>query len=392
MGITVEVCFCYCIAFKSGLSQTKSGRIKKHHLVVSPAQRAELKRIARQSRSSRSVAFRARIVLECAGGASNAAVAAKLRTTGFTVGLWRNRFIAEGIAGLGDEPRPGAPREIGDEKIERVVRLTLEKTPKGATHWSSRMLAARTGLSQSTISRVWRAFGLKPHRTEGFQLSSDPLLVDKVRDIVGLYLDPPHQALVLCVDEKSQIQALSRTQPVLPMRAGQLDRRTHDYKRHGVTSLFAALDIATGNVLGQCYRRHRSVEFLAFLKKIDAAVPADLDIHLVLDNYGTHKTALVRLWLQKRPRYHLHFTPTHASWLNQVERWFALLTQRQIKRGSHTSVQELEAAIREFIVIHNQQPKPFRWTKSADQIMASIARFATSTLAAHAPDTYARNQ
>jgi transposase len=264
----------------------RRGRPKKHHLVVSPAQRAELERIARQSRSSRSVAFRARIVLECAGGASNAAVAAKLRTTGFTVGLWRNRFIAEGIAGLGDEPRPGAPREIGDEKIERVVRLTLEKTPKGATHWSSRMLAARTGLSQSTISRVWRAFGLKPHRTEGFQLSSDPLLVDKVRDIVGLYLDPPHHALVLCVDEKSQIQALSRTQPVLPMRAGQLERRTHDYKRHGVTSLFAALDIATGNVLGQCYRRHRSVEFLAFLKKIDSAVPADLDIHLVLDNYA----------------------------------------------------------------------------------------------------------
>jgi transposase len=368
------------------------GRPKKHRLVVSPAQRIELERIARQSRSARSAAFRARIVLECAEGVSNAAVAAKLRTTGFTVGLWRNRFIAEGIAGLGDEPRPGAPREIGDDKIERVVRLTLEKTPKGSTHWSSRMLAARTGLSQSTISRVWRAFGLKPHRTEGFQLSSDPLLVDKVRDIVGLYLDPPHHALVLCVDEKSQIQALSRTQPVLPMRVGQLERRTHDYNRHGVTSLFAALDIATGNVLGQCYRRHRSVEFLAFLKKIDAAVLADLDIHLVLDNYGTHKTALVRSWLQKRPRYHLHFTPTHASWLNQVERWFALLTQRQIKRGSHASVQELETAIREFIAINNQQPKPFRWTKSADQILASIARFATSTLAAHIPDTYARNQ
>jgi transposase len=368
------------------------GRPKKHELVVSPAQKAELERIARQSRSSRSSAFRARIVLECTGGASNAAVAAKLRTTGFTVGLWRNRFIAEGVAGLGDEPRPGAPRQIGDEKIERLVRLTLEKTPKGATHWSSRMLAAKTGLSQSTISRIWRAFGLKPHRAEGFQLSSDPLLIDKVRDIVGLYLDPPHHALVLCVDEKSQIQALSRTQPVLPMRVGQLERRTHDYKRHGVTSLFAALDIATGNVLGKCYRRHRSIEFLDFLKKIDATVPADLDVHLVLDNYGTHKTALVRRWLQKRARYHLHFTPTHASWLNQVERWFALLTQRQIKRGSHNSVQELEQAIREFITANNRQPKPFRWTKSADQILASIARFATSTLAVHAPETYARNQ
>src|SRR6201984_796757 len=370
----------------------RRGRRKKHELLVSAGQRAELERIARQSRSARSVAFRARIVLASAKGASNAAVAANLHSTGFTVGLWRNRFIAEGIAGLGDEPRPGAPREIGDEEIERVVRLTLEKTPKGATHWSSRMLAARTGLSQSTISRIWRAFGLKPHRTESFQLSTDPLLIDKVRDIVGLYLDPPHHALVLCVDEKSQIQALSRTQSVLPMRAGQQERRTHDYKRHGVTSLFAALDIATGSVLGKCYRRHRSVEFLDFLKKIDGAVPADLDIHLVLDNYGTHKTALVRQWLQKKPRYHLHFTPTHASWLNQVERWFALLTQRQIKRGSHRSVQELETAIREFIAAHNQQPQPFRWTKSADQILASVARFATTTLAAHSAPTYTRNQ
>jgi transposase len=368
------------------------GRPKKHELLVNHAQRAELERMARQSRSARSVAFRARIVLECAGGASNAAVAAKLRTTGFTVGLWRNRFIAEGIVGLGDEPRPGAPREIGDEKVEQVVRLTLEKTPKGATHWSSRMLAARTGLSQSTISRIWRAFGLKPHRTGSFPLSTDPLLIDKVRDIVGLYLDPPHHALVLCVDEKSQIQALSRTQPVLPMRAGQQERRTHDYKRHGVTSLFAALDIVTGSVLGKCYRRHRSVEFLDFLKKIDNAVPVDLDIHLVLDNYGTHKTAMVRQWLQKRPRYHLHFTPTHASWLNQVERWFALLTQRQIKRGSHRSVQQLETAIREFIAVHNQHPQPFRWTKSADQILTSIARFASATLAAHSAPTSTRNQ
>lgn len=372
--------------------ESRRGRPKKYELAVRAAQRVELERMARQSRSARSAAFRARIILECAAGASNAAVAAKLRTTGFTVGLWRNRFIAEGIAGLGDEPRPGAPREIDDEQIERVVRLTLEKTPKGATHWSSRMLAVKTGLSQSTISRIWRAFGLKPHRAEGFQLSRDPLLIDKVRDIVGLYLDPPHHALILCVDEKSQIQALSRTQPVLPMRVGQLERRTHDYTRHGVTSLFAALDIATGNVLGKCYRRHRSVEFLDFLKKIDAAVPADLDVHLVLDNYGTHKTAPVRHWLLKRPRYHLHFTPTHASWLNQVERWFALLTERQIKRGSHSSVQELEDAIREFIKVHNQQPKPFRWTKSADQILASIARFATSTLATHAPAAYARNQ
>ena len=371
---------------------THRGRPKKRELVVSEQQQLELEGLTKQSRSSRSIAFRAKIVLECGAGLSNAAVAAKLRTTGFTVGFWRNRFIAEGIAGLGDEPRPGAPREIGDEKIEQVVRLTLEQKPKGATHWSSRMLAARTGLSQSTVSRVWRAFGLKPHRTESFQLSSDPLLVEKVRDIVGLYMEPPHHALVLCVDEKSQIQALSRSQPVLPMRVGQLERRTHDDQRHGVTSLFAALDVATGQVLGKCYRRHRSVEFLDFLKRIDAAVPPELELHLVLDNYGTHKTARVRQWLQKRPRYHLHFTPTHSSWLNQVERWFALLTQRQIKRASHRSVEELELAIHEFIAIHNKQPKPFVWTKSADQVLAAIARFATTTLQVHAPRIYARNQ
>ena len=368
------------------------GRPKKRELVVSEVQRAELERLARQSRSSRSVAFRARIILGCASGLNNGAVAAKLHASAPTVGLWRNRFIAEGVSGLGDEPRPGAPREIGDEKIEQVVRCTLEKTPKGATHWSSRMLAARTGLSQSTISRIWRAFGLKPHRSESFHLSSDPLLVEKVRDIVGLYLEPPHHALVLCVDEKSQIQALSRTQPVLPMRSGQLERRTHDYTRHGVTSLFAALDVATGQVLGKCYRRHRAVESLDFLRRIDAAVPAEMEVHLVLDNYGTHKTARVRDWLKKRPRYHLHFTPTHSSWLNQVERWFALLTQRQIKRGSHYSVADLEAAIREFIAVHNQQPHPFLWTKSADQILATIARFATATLDAHSPRLSIRNQ
>ena len=372
--------------------QPRRGRPKKHERVISERQRTELKRLAQQPRRSRSVAFRARIVLECARGISNSAVAVKLRTTGFTVGFWRNRFIAEGVAGLGDEPRPGAPRQIGDDKIEQVVRLSLEKTPKGATHWSSRGLAARTGLSQSSVSRIWRAFGLKPHRTEHFQLSTDPLLIEKVRDIVGLYMNPPEDALVLCVDEKSQIQALSRSQPILPMRPGQLERRTHDYKRHGVTSLFAALDIATGRVLGKCYRRHRSVEFLNFLKEIDQAVPAGLELHLVLDNYGTHKTARVRRWLQKRPRYRLHFSPTHSSWLNQVERWFALLTQRQIRRGSHTSVRQLEDAISEFIAVHNQNPKPFVWTKTADQILASIARFASATVAAHGPRTYARTQ
>src|ERR1039457_1252932 len=281
----------YCINRVKGLSwvmPNPRGRPRKRELVVSAEQKVTLRQLLQQPRNSRSLAFRARIILECARGQSNASVAAKLRTTGFTVGMWRNRFIGDGIAALGDEVRPGAPRQIGDERVERAVRLTLEEAPKGATHWSSRALAARTGLSQSTVSRIWRAFGLRPHRSETFQLSNDPLLVDKVRDIVGLYLNPPHHALVLCVDEKSQIQALSRSQPILPMLPGQVERRTHDYNRHGVTSLFAALDIATGQVLGKCYRRHRPMEFLDFLKKIDGAVPAELEIHLVLDNYGTH--------------------------------------------------------------------------------------------------------
>ena len=359
------------------------GRPTKHKLVVSPEQKLALQQLMQQSRSSRSLSFRARIVLECARGQNNAVVAAKLRTSGFTVGLWRNRFIRGGIAALGDEVRPGAPRQIGDDKVERAVRLTLEETPKGTTHWSSRALAARTGLSQSTVSRIWRAFGLRPHRRETFQLSNDPLLVDKVRDIVGLYLNPPHHAIVLCVDEKSQIQALSRSQPILPMLPGQVERRTHDYFRHGTTSLFAALDIATGSVIGKCWPRHRAIEFHRFLQLIDRAVPPDLAVHLVLDNYATHKTEKIRKWFLRHPRYTLHFTPTHSSWLNQVERWFALLSQRQIKRGSHYSVRELEAAIAEFIALHNEQPKPFVWTKTADAILSSIGRFASRTLEVH---------
>jgi len=358
------------------------GRPKKRELLVSPEQKITLRQL-QQPRNSRSLAFRARIVLECASGESNDAVAAKLRTTGFTVGMWRNRFITEGIAGLGDEMRPGAPRQISDDRVERAVRLTLEETPKGATHWSSRALAARTGLSQSTVSRIWRTFGLRPHRSETFQLSNDPLLVDKVRDIVGLYLNPPHHALVLCVDEKSQIQALSRSQPILPMLPGQAERRTHEYKRHGTTRLFAALDITTGAVIGRCWPRHRAIEFRKFLEQIDRVVPADLAVHLVLDNYATHKTKEIRAWFLRHPRYHLHFTPTHSSWLNQVERWFAILSQRQIKRGSHYSVRERESAILEFIDVHNEQPKPFVWTKNADAILNSIARFASRTLAAH---------
>jgi transposase len=359
------------------------GRPTKRKLVVSPEQKLVLQQLMQQPRNSRSLAFRARIILECAQGQNNAAVAAKLRTSGFTVGMWRNRFIRGGIAGLGDEARPGAPRQIGDDQVERAVRLTLEEAPRGATHWSSRALATRTGLSQSTVSRIWRAFGLRPHRSETFQLSNDALLVDKVRDIVGLYMNPPHHAVVLCVDEKSQIQALSRSQPILPMLPGQVERRTHDYQRHGTTSLFAALDIATGSVIGKCWPRHRALEFRRFLQHIDRAVPPDLAIHLVLDNYATHKTKEIRKWFLRHPRYSLHFTPTHSSWLNQVERWFALLSQRQIKRGSHYSVRELEAAISEFVALHNQQPKPFVWTKTADTILSSIGRFASRTLAEH---------
>jgi transposase len=279
------------------------------------------------------------------------------------------------VQGLLDEPRPGVPRQISDAQVEAVITRTLESTPRDATHWSTRSMAKAADLSQSAISRIWRAFALQPHRVETFKLSKDPLFIDKVRDIVGLYLHPPDRALVLSVDEKSQIQALDRTAPILPLRPGQAERRTHDYARHGTTSLFAALDVATGKVIGQCHRRHRSTEFLQFLKTIDAQVPEDLAIHCILDNYGTHKTAQVRRWLAAHPRFHLHFTPTSASWLNLVERWFAMLTEKQIKRGAHRSTRALEAAIRDYVALTNASPRPFVWTKSADQILASVARY-----------------
>jgi transposase len=274
-----------------------------------------------------------------------------------------------------DEPRPGAPRTISDADVERVITRTLESVPANATHWSTRSMAKAVGMSQTAISRIWRAFGLQPHRTETFKLSKDPLFIEKVRDIVGLYLAPPERALVLCVDEKSQIQALDRTQPLLPMRPGQVERHTHDYVRHGTTTLFAALDAKTGAVIGEVHRRHRSREFLKFLGTLDAAVPAELDVHLILDNYGTHKTAAVKRWLVKRPRFHLHFTPTSASWLNLVERWFADLTEKQIRRGTHRSTLQLEAAIKSYLNTHNADPKPFVWTKTADEILAKVAGF-----------------
>jgi len=367
----------------------RTGR-PKAPLILNREERRELESLAHRSRSVPALARRARIVLACAEGQDNKGVAHRLRATPATVGKWRTRFVRERLAGLYDEPRPGAPRSITDDEIEQVVVRTLESTPRGATHWSTRGMAKAIGLSHATISRIWHAFGLQPHRSETFKLSPDPLLVPKVRDIVGLYVNPPEHAVVLCVDEKSQIQALDRTAPLLPMRPGQPERRTHDYKRHGTSSLFAALDAKSGKVIGQMHRRHRSIEFRKFLDRIDASVPADRDVHLILDNYGTHKTPLIRAWFAKRPRFHVHFTPTYGSWLNLVERWFAELTTKQIRRGAHRSVSELERAIGAFLDAHNTDPQPFAWTKSADQILASIARFAQGTTATQAAQLISR--
>jgi transposase len=322
------------------------------------------------------------VVLACAEGLDNKTVARKLRTSLGMVGKWRSRFLEARLEGLYDEPRPGAPRKVSDAQVEKVIIQTLESTPRGETHWSTRGLAKGTGLSRMTISRIWHAFGLQPHRTETFKLSPDPQLIEKVRDIVGLYMNPPDHALVFCVDEKSQIQALDRTQPLLPLRPGQLERGTHDYKRHGTTSLFAALELKTSRVTGQLHRRHRSREFREFLDVIEAQVPAELEVHIIVDNYGTHKTAMIRKWFAKRPRFHVHFTPTYGSWINLVERWFAELTNKRIRRGVFRSVKELEAAIQEYIAVHNENPKPFVWTRTADQILASIARYAQRTVVA----------
>jgi transposase len=348
-------------------------------LILSAAERETLQNWARRPKSAQALALRARMILRCAEGLTNTQVADQVQVRKATVGKWRQRFVNRRLDGLLDEPRPGAPRKVSDADVERAVAMTLESTPKDATHWSTRSLAKESGLSRSTVGRIWRAFALQPHRSETFKLSKDPLFIDKVRDIVGLYMDPPDRALVLCVDEKSQIQALNRTQPLLPMRPGQIERRTHDYQRHGTTSLFAALDVATGTVIGEFHRRHRSVEFRQFLDTIEDAVPSNLDVHLILDNYGTHKTAAIRRWLAKRPRFHVHFTPTSASWLNLVERFFAALTEKQIKRGTHRSVRELESAIKQYLAVTNESPKPFVWTKSADEILASVARYCART-------------
>jgi transposase len=339
-----------------------------------------LEQWVRRRSTAQGLALRARIVLACTvGERTDVEIARELRVHRDTVGECRRRFQQARLDGLLDEPRPGAPRRISDRMVERVIADTLETTPADATHWSTRAMARATDMSQTAIARIWKAFALQPHRVETFKLSKDPLFIDKVRDIVGLYLAPPDRALVLCVDEKSQIQALDRSAPVLPLRPGQAERRTHDYVRHGTTTLFAALDVKTGVVIGECHARHRAVEFRGFLDTIDETVPPGCEIHLILDNYATHKTAAIRRWLAKRPRYHVYFTPTSASWLNLVERWVVELTDKQIRRGVHRSTRELEAAIRQYLTVTNESPKPFVWHKTGDEILASVARFCQRT-------------
>jgi len=350
-------------------------------LILSDGERQTLKTWASRPKSTQRLALRARIVLARADRLENKAVAAELRVCSATVGTWRRRFVGRRLEGLADEPRPGAPRKVTDADVERVVARTLETRPGNATHWSARGMAREAGMSQSTVGRIWRAFGLKPHRSETFKLSTDPFFVEKVRDVVGLYTSPPERAIVLCVDEKSQVQALDRAQPLLPRRPGQAERRTHDYVRHGTTSLFAALNVATGEVIGRCHRRHRAKEFLRFLDEVHARVPREpgVEIHLVLDNYATHRTPAVKGWFLRHPEYRLPFTPTSGSWLNQVERLFAEITEKRIRRGVFRSVAALEAAIREYLERHNAAPEPFVWTADADLILNRIKRVCERT-------------
>jgi transposase len=349
-------------------------------IVLTDEERQVLEGWARRRKTAQALALRSRIVLACADGRSVTEVAAELGTSRATTGKWRSRFLEARLDGLNDEPRPGRPRTITDEQVEKVIAATLEQEPpSGDTHWSTRTMARSAGLNQTAVSRIWRAFGLKPHIVQTWKLSTDPQFIDKVRDVVGLYMSPPENALVLCVDEKSQIQALDRTAPCLPMLPTTPARRTHDYVRNGTTSLFAAFDLASGSVIAQPYRQHRHQEFLRFLKLIDKAVPKDLDLHMVLDNYATHKTPEIKAWLLRHPRFHLHFTPTSSSWLNLVERWFAELTNRKLRRSAHRSVTELEADIRKWINEWNKDPKPFVWTRSADEILESIADYCQRT-------------
>jgi len=356
----------------------------KAELILSTEERLALERLANRRKSAQAMAMRARIVQCCAKkeGPTNREVAAKLGVSEAMVGKWRRRFVEYRLDGLSDDPRPGVPRTITDDQVEAVIVKTLEAKPKDATHWSTRSMATEMGMSRTTINRIWNAFGLQPHRADSFKLSSDPYFVEKVRDVVGLYLDPPERAVVLCVDEKSQIQALNRFQPILPMMPGTPERRSHDYVRHGTTSLFPALDIASGKVIGSLKQHHRATEFKKFLVQIDQEVPNDLDVHLILDNYATHKTPDIKRWLLRHPRFHLHFTPTSGSWLNMVERWFGELTTKKIKRGAHTSVKALEKDIREWIEQWNENPRPYVWVKTADQILASLGRYCERVSAA----------
>jgi transposase len=351
----------------------RTGR-PKQPLELSDSERAQLVRWERRRKSSQALALRSRIVLRCAEGRANQEVAADCGVSAATVGKWRRRFGELRLDGLSDDPRPGRPPTITAQQVEEVLVATLESTPQNATHWSRAKMAERSGLSESTVGRIWRAFGLQPHRTDTFKLSNDPLFVEKVYDVVGLYLNPPEAAVVLSVDEKSQVQALARSQPAFPMMPGMCERRTHDYLRHGTTSLFAAFNTADGSVISSLHRRHRTIEFKKFLQKIDSEVPEQLDVHLVCDNYGTHKSPAIVRWLEQHPRFQMHYTPTYSSWINQVERWFAYLTDDLLRRSDHRSVQALEKDIRNWVAAWNENPKPFIWTKTAEQILESLSR------------------
>jgi transposase len=355
----------------------------KAPLILSAEERDELLRLTLRARVNRNLAFRAKLVLACADGSTSSDVARRCRTSNQTVCKWRKRFVEHRLDGLFDEPRVGAPRKISDEDVEAIIVETLETTPKGRTHWSTRKMAAKVGVSHTMVGRIWRTFGLRPHRTLSFKLSPDPQLVAKVRDIVGLYMNPPDHAVVFSVDEKSQIQALERAQPILPMDLGQPERRTHNYVRHGTLDLFAALNVATGKVLARCKRQHRSTDFVAFLREIDENVSPKLDVHAIIDNLSAHKSPIVKRWLLRHPRFHLHFTPTYASWLNLVERFFGLLTEEALRRGSHTSIPELRAAILAYVDAHNDEGKPFKWTKTADEILGKMRRFGQRTQKVH---------
>ncbi len=347
---------------------------RRKRVVLTEDERSKLESWARKATSQQRLAIRARIVLTCATGLKNYEVAQRLRVCQPTVGKWRNRFQAARLEGLTDEPRPGTPRSISDAKVEELVILTLEQKPPQGTHWSTRGMAKRIGFTHNSVARIWRAFGLKPHLEESFKLSNDPWFTEKVRDITGLYLNPPDRAIVLSVDEKSQVQALDRTQPLLPLAPGQAERRTHDYVRHGTTSLFAALNVATGEVHGQCHRQHRHQEFLKFLDAVADPLPRDQEVHVIMDNYATHKTPRVQRWFQRHPHWHIHFTPTSASWLNQIERFFAEITARRIRRGVFRSVQDLEQAIMDYLKQRNKKPKPFVWTATADRIFSKVQK------------------